>query len=157
MLHKFINSSGFWKSSKTVLWIQRKAVAMKVSKFESIQNNFRTSPSVPPAPPKRQGSHLSSGITSGFAAPVETHDQVRVYALEDTPLNFSTATSLSDLTVDEAVNSGRVSVDSQDGLIQHHPQNQNQRWVLILWQTLQNFLEGNVDFPLNRNSMNRQF
>ena len=99
---------------------------------------------MPPAPPKRQGSHLSSGITSGFAAPVETHDQVRVYALEDTPLNFSTATSLSDLTVDEAVNSGRVSVDSQDGLIQHHPQNQNQRWVLILWQTLQNFLEGNI-------------
>jgi hypothetical protein len=42
-----------------------------------------------------------------------TDPQVRVYALEDTPVNFSTATSLSDLTVDDAFNSGRVSVDSQ--------------------------------------------
>ncbi len=84
--------------------------------------NSRTSPSVPPVPPKRQGSHLSTSSASSVTAPeASANDQVRVWALEDTPLNFSTATSLSDLTVDEAPNSGRVSVDSQDGLIQHHP------------------------------------
>ena len=82
----------------------------------------RTSPCVPPVPPKRQGSHLSTSSASSVTAQeASAHDQVRVWALEDTPLNFSTATSLSDLTVDEAPNSGRVSVDSQDGLIQHHP------------------------------------
>ena len=91
---------------------------------------FRTSPAIPPVPPKRQGSHLSTHTgasaptgtqpTSSASSITGTQDQVKVYALEDTPQNFSTATSLSDLTVDEASNSGRVSVDSQDGLIQHH-------------------------------------
>ena len=47
-------------------------------------------------------------------------DQVKVYAVEGTPMEFSTATSLSDLTVDEPSQSGRISVDSNDGLIQHH-------------------------------------
>jgi len=44
-------------------------------------------------------------------------DQPRAYRVEDTPLNFSAATSLSDLTVDEP-QSGRLSVDSADGLIE---------------------------------------
>jgi hypothetical protein len=44
------------------------------------------------------------------------------YGVEDTPLNFSTATSLSDLTMDEGPGggaSGRISVDSHDGLLEH--------------------------------------
>ena len=41
------------------------------------------------------------------------HDQMRAYRVEDTPLNFSAATSLSDLTVDDPdLRSGRISVDS---------------------------------------------
>ena len=36
-------------------------------------------------------------------------------------MQLSGNTSFSDLTVDDPQNSGRVSVDSNDGLIQHHP------------------------------------
>ena len=51
-------------------------------------------------------------------------DQMRSYRVEDTPVNFSAATSLSDLTtggddVMPPVMSGRMSVDSHDGLLEH--------------------------------------
>ena len=83
----------------------------------------RSSPSVakvPPTPPKRAGSTLST---------VNHSDEVRVYEVEDTPVDLSEKSSFSDLTVDEP-QSGRVSVDSNDGLIEHHPedQSQNQRY-----------------------------
>ena len=50
------------------------------------------------------------------------NDQVRVFeAIEGTPVNFSNATSFSDLTVDDVEpSSGRVSRDPDDGLIQLH-------------------------------------
>ena len=72
----------------------------------------------PPAPPKRLGSTLSSTNPN---AGVQVQDEVKIYEVEDTPLQLSGNTSFSDLTVDEPQNSGRVSVDSNDGLIQHHP------------------------------------
>ncbi len=51
---------------------------------------------------------------------LEPQDQVYSYRVEDTPLNFSTATSLSDLTVDDGgAASGRISIDSHDGLLEH--------------------------------------
>ena len=51
---------------------------------------------------------------------LEPSDQVCNYRVEDTPLNFSTATSLSDLTVEDGgLISGRISVDSHDGLLEH--------------------------------------
>ena len=74
-----------------------------------------------PAPPERKGSQLSHPCVAAAAAAFEdlklssgvmTKDQFRArdsflpeqpraYKVEDTPLNFSAATSLSDLTVDE--------------------------------------------------------
>ena len=50
--------------------------------------------------------------------------------MEDTPVDLSEKSSFSDLTVDDLQGSGgRVSVDSNDGLIQHFPEEdqQNQR------------------------------
>ena len=78
-------------------------------------------PGAPPAPPERKGSHLSHPCVAAAAAAFEDlklcsgvmtkdqfrardsflPDQPRAYKVEDTPLNFSAATSLSDLTVDE--------------------------------------------------------
>jgi len=81
-------------------------------------------PAVPrsaPAPPERKGSHLSHPCVAAAAAAFQDlnlcsgvmtkdqfrardsflPDQPRAYKVEDTPLNFSAATSLSDLTVDE--------------------------------------------------------
>ena len=98
----------------------------------------------PPAPPIRQGSALSStnsevlnthllGVAnntstavSGNQQPQEaeptSNDQVRVFeGIEGTPLNFSTATSFSDLSVDDVEpSSGIISRDADDGLIQLH-------------------------------------
>jgi hypothetical protein len=56
-----------------------------------------------------------------IVARLEPRDQMYSYGVEDTPLNFSTATSLSDLTMDEGPGgaSGRISVDSHDGLLEH--------------------------------------
>merc|ERR1719187_2338652 len=48
-------------------------------------------------------------------------EQLRSYRVEDTPINFSTSTSLSDLTLDEP-QSGRISVDSVDGLVESKKQ-----------------------------------
>ena len=78
-------------------------------------------PGTAPAPPERKGSHLSHPCVAAAAAAFEDlklcsgvmtkdqfrardsflPDQPRSYKVEDTPLNFSAATSLSDLTVDE--------------------------------------------------------
>ena len=78
-------------------------------------------PGPAPAPPERKGSQLSHPCVAAAAAAfddlklcsgVMTKDQFRArdsflpdqprsYKVEDTPLNFSAATSLSDLTVDE--------------------------------------------------------
>lgn len=44
-------------------------------------------------------------------------DSTTTWKVEDTPINFSTATSLSDLSVIDHY-SGRISVDSQDGLLE---------------------------------------
>ena len=50
-------------------------------------------------------------------------DEIRVYEVEDTPVDLSETSSFSDLTVDDPQGSGgRISVDSNDGLIQHFPQ-----------------------------------
>ena len=76
---------------------------------------------IPPTPPKRSGSTL----TNSSAAPIQ--DEVKIYEVEDTPVQLSGNTSFSDLTVDELQNSGRVSVDSNDGLIQHHTQDEAQQ------------------------------
>ena len=54
-----------------------------------------------------------------------------MYEVEDTPVDLSEKSSFSDLTVDDPNGSGRVSVDSNDGLIQHHAeveQVQNNRY-----------------------------
>ena len=99
----------------------------------------------PPAPPLRQGSTLSSANTQannttnsvtandtssissqsqlrGFDEQSIINDQLRVFeAIEGTPLNFSTATSFSDLTVDDVdPTDGRISRDPDDGLLQIH-------------------------------------
>lgn len=81
---------------------------------------FRSSPSssskVPPPPPKRVGSTLSSSN--------HHNDEIKIYEVEDTPAsNLSEKSSFSDLTVDDpaAGSGGRVSIDSNDGLIQHIP------------------------------------
>ena len=66
---------------------------------------------IPPPPPKRSGSTLTNNIQQ---------DELKVYEVEDTPIQLSGNTSFSDLTVDELQNSGRLSVDLDDGLIQHH-------------------------------------
>ena len=110
------------------------------SKSKKLSSN--TNIKVPPAPPERKGSHLSHPCVAAAAAAfgdlklssgVMTKDQFqsssrirdfavdqpRSYRVEDTPLNFSAATSLSDLTVDDPdLRSGRISVDSQDGLLE---------------------------------------
>ena len=70
-------------------------------------------PRQPPAPPERKGSHLSHPCVAAAAASQDDFrrggDTVRCWgAVEDTPLNFSAATSLSDLTVEEP-SSGRFS------------------------------------------------
>ena len=76
----------------------------------------RSSPSVakvPPTPPKRAGSTLSTTVHHS--------DEVKIYEVEDTPVDLSSKSSFSDLTVDDTRGAGgRVSVDSNDGLIQHH-------------------------------------
>ena len=111
-----------------------------------IQSEESCSIKKPPTPPVRQGSSLSSNNIQandinnsetannsssisfasqlrGFDEQSTCNDQVRVFeAIEGTPLNFSTATSFSDLTVDEIGGSvdGRVTRDPDDGLIQLH-------------------------------------
>ena len=95
----------------------------------------------PPTPPLRQGSALSSpnvrvsnNVTTSSSSmqnqlrledKTASNDQVQVFeAIEGTPLHFSNATSFSDLSVDDidfGLGSGRISRDSNDGLIQHHP------------------------------------
>ena len=70
----------------------------------------------PPPPPERKGSHLSHPCVAAAAAsqddfralraareqrPAPPQDTVRCWGVEDTPLNFSTATSLSSLNVDD--------------------------------------------------------
>ena len=97
-----------------------------------------SSSKMPPAPPERKGSHLSHPCVAAAAAAFGdlklssgvvprdqfrtrdfSNDQPRAYRVEDTPLNFSAATSLSDLTVDDPdLRSGRISVDSHDGLLE---------------------------------------
>ena len=94
-----------------------------------------SSSKVPPPPPERKGSHLSHPCVAAAAAALgevrlssgvvprdqfrtrdtfAPTDQPRAYRVEDTPLNFSAATSLSDLTVDDPdLKSGRISVDSE--------------------------------------------
>ena len=103
----------------------------------------------PPAPPIRQGSSLSStndppsnannisvstpnkndasaisdqSQLRGFDEQTTCTDQVKVFeAIEGTPINFSTRTSFSDLTVDDvAPNEGRISQDPDDGLLEVH-------------------------------------
>lgn len=84
---------------------------------------FRSSPSttgssskVPPPPPKRVSSTLSTASSSHH------NDEIKIYEVEDTPVDLSEKSSFSDLTVDDPAGSGgRVSVDSNDGLIQHIP------------------------------------
>ena len=115
-------AGNFWKFLHCVHFL------LVPKKFRSITNfhSFRSSvlqqqqsqPKNPPAPPKRLGSTLSSTNPN---AGVQVQDEVKIYEVEDTPLQLSGNTSFSDLTVDEPQNSGRVSVDSNDGLIQHHP------------------------------------
>ena len=74
---------------------------------------------LPPAPPKRAGSSLSATPLN----PNPLSDEIRVYEVEDTPVDLSETSSFSDLTVDDPQGSGgRISVDSNDGLIQHFPQ-----------------------------------
>ena len=74
---------------------------------------------MPPAPPKRAGSTLSGSNNPGL------NDEIRIYEVEDTPVDLSEKSSFSDLTVDDPQGSGgRVSVDSNDGLIQHFPEEQ---------------------------------
>jgi len=89
---------------------------------------------LPPPPPERRGSSLShqahpcAVAEYKNSAPAEMRykgdyrheplDMPRSYGVEDTPINFSAATSLSDLTVDEP-QSGRISVDSNDGLLEN--------------------------------------
>ena len=112
-----------------------------------IQSEESCSIKKPPTPPVRQGSSLSSNniqandinnsetannsssisfasqLRGGFDEQSTCNDQVKVFeAIEGTPLNFSTATSFSDLTVDEIGGSvdGRVTRDPDDGLIQLH-------------------------------------
>ena len=91
---------------------------------------FRCSPSatttatpnsnkVPPVPPKR-GSSTLSATPSNNTNPL--NDEIKIYEVEDTPVDLSQKSSFSDLTVDDPQGSGgRVSVDSNDGLIQHFP------------------------------------
>ena len=77
---------------------------------------------LPPAPPKRAGSSLSATPLN----PNPLSDEIRVYEVEDTPVDLSETSSFSDLTVDDPQGSGgRISVDSNDGLIQHFPEEGN--------------------------------
>ena len=77
---------------------------------------------LPPAPPQRAGSSLSATPLN----PNPLSDEIRVYEVEDTPVDLSETSSFSDLTVDDPQGSGgRISVDSNDGLIQHFPEEGN--------------------------------
>ena len=77
---------------------------------------------LPPAPPQRSGSSLSATPLN----PNTLNDEIRVYEVEDTPVDLSETSSFSDLTVDDPQGSGgRISVDSNDGLIQHFPEEGN--------------------------------
>ena len=77
---------------------------------------------LPPAPAKRAGSSLSATPLT----PNPLSDEIRVYEVEDTPVDLSETSSFSDLTVDDPQGSGgRISVDSNDGLIQHFPEEGN--------------------------------
>ena len=116
-----VNFSNFYPVNSTLSFCPKK--------FRSFTNfhSFRSSvlqqqqsqpKNPPPAPPKRLGSTLTSTNPN---AGVQVQDEVKIYEVEDTPLQLSGNTSFSDLTVDDPQNSGRVSVDSNDGLIQHHP------------------------------------
>ena len=74
---------------------------------------------VPPAPPKRAGSTLSVPALNNQSLT----DEIKTYKVEDTPVDLSQKSSFSDLTVDGPSESGgRVSYDSNDGLIQHFPE-----------------------------------
>ena len=62
-------------------------------------------------------------MTSGQILTNPHQDELKVYQVEDTPVDLSEKSSFSDLTVDDPQGSGgRVSVDSNDGLIQHFPE-----------------------------------
>ena len=77
---------------------------------------------LPPANPQRAGSSLSATPLN----PNPLSDEIRVYEVEDTPVVLSETSSFSDLTVDDPQGSGgRISVDSNDGLIQHFPEEGN--------------------------------
>ena len=77
---------------------------------------------LPPANPQRAGSSLSATPLN----PNPLSDEIRVYEVEDTPVDLSETSSFSDLTVDDPQGSGgRISVDSNDGLIQHFPEEGN--------------------------------
>ena len=78
---------------------------------------------LPPANPQRAGSSLSATPLN----PNPLSDEIRVYEVEDTPVDLSETSSVfSDLTVDDPQGSGgRISVDSNDGLIQHFPEEGN--------------------------------
>ena len=77
---------------------------------------------LPPGPPQRAGSSLSATPLN----PNPLSDEIRVYEVEDTPVDLSETSSFSDLTVDDPQGSGgRISVDSNDGLIQHFPEEGN--------------------------------
>jgi hypothetical protein len=104
----------------------------RIYKLKSVVCPLRSSPSPtsaasggnskkPPPPPKRHGSTLTSSNQA------DQEDQIKIYNVEDTPVDLSNNTSFSDLTVDEGQGSGRVSVDSNDGLIQHHSDEDEQQ------------------------------
>ena len=64
--------------------------------------------------------NLSNKIFFRYTTPSSDYseDTTITWKVEDTPINFSTATSLSDLSVIDH-QSGRFSVDSADGLLEH--------------------------------------
>ena len=95
--------------------------------------NFRSSPSETTTPTTPNSNKVPSttvvppgGGRRGDSSVLSANplsDEIRIYEVEDTPVNLSEKSSFSDLTVDDPQGSGgRVSVDSNDGLIQHYPQ-----------------------------------
>ena len=93
--------------------------------------------------PRRQANQAkTSSISSqsqlrGYDEQSIINDQLRVFeAIEGTPLNFSTATSFSDLTVDDVdPTDGRISRDPDDGLLQIHS-NKNFSEPLMLFMPM---------------------
>ena len=115
---------------------------------------------MPPPPPERRGSSLShpcvaaeynnSGVATdmryryrdgggGGGPGGDQVEQLRSYRVEDTPINFSTSTSLSDLTLDEP-QSGRISVDSVDGLVESKKQRKRSVSHSLVWVILSLYL-----------------